>query len=162
MKRALEASLLLLIIGGTPALAADGARHISGRTWDGRLHHFHGKRGFDPWLAPGFIWLGHPYHPLLSWDDGFFADLRYRRHRYGYWPYRRGRYYPSGDVDVVNGEAVYHYDRNYPYDHYDYDRYGSYGADWRGYDRSAPARCRVEQVWSAREREQVPVRICSN
>lgn len=159
MKRALETSLLILIIAGTPALAADEPRHMSGRTWDGRVHDVHGRRDIDPWLRPGFIWLGHPRRPLLSWDDGFFADLKYRRHPYRYWPYR---HHPSGDVEVVNGEAVYRYDRNYPYDRYERGRYGSYGSDWGGYDRSAPARCRVERVWSKRDRKQVPVRICSN
>ncbi len=161
MKRALAASLVIFLMGGSPALAADGPRHERSPDSGARHHDFHEKRDFDRRGTPGFIWLGHRHDPLWSWDDGFFADLKYRHDRYGYWPYRRGRHRPSGEVDVVSGEAVYHYDRSYPYDHYDRDRHGSYDADRRGYDESASIRCRTQWVWSDRDREQVPVRICS-
>lgn len=157
MKRALAASLILLLTGWTPAFATDGSRHESDWHSSGRNHEVPDRRHFMASWGPALVWIGHRHDPLWSWDDGFFADLQYERDHYGYWrPYR-----PSGEVEVVNGEARYHYDRGYPYRHYDYGRDGAHDRDVRGYAESASIRCRTQWVWSSRDRRDVPVRICS-
>jgi hypothetical protein len=126
-------------------------------------HNFGGHRGFHHGIAPGFLWAGPWYPTLWSWDDAYFSDLKYSHYdRYGYWPYRWDGRYPSGDVEVVNGEARYHYDRGYPYSRYDYDRGAAYSGSGPDYDEPAPMRCRTQWAWSDEDRKDVPVRICSN
>ena len=53
----------------------------------------------------------------------------------------------------VRGRVAYDYDRGYPYDHYD----GQYADDARA---APPPRCETQFGWDARERRDVPVRIC--
>lgn len=158
MKVALAASLTVLLIGGSPVLAA-GASGI-GPMWSSgaHTHDFRDRGRFHRRWASGMGWVGYGHDPLWSRDDGFFRDLKYRHDRYGYRPYRRG--YSSGEVDVVNGEARYFYDRGYPYDHYDYGR-GSDDREPAFHDQAASVSCRTQWVWSDRDREDVPVRICS-
>ncbi|HEY9553523.1 hypothetical protein [Allosphingosinicella sp.] len=158
MKRTLTAVLTIFLTGASPTFAADapgiGLMPSSGA----RSHDFRDHGRFHRRWTPGFVWVGYGRDPLWSWDDGFFRDLQYRHYRYGYRPYRR--HYSSGAVDVVNGEARYRYDRGYPYDHYDYG-HGGYDRGPAFHDQSASVSCRTQWVWSDRDREEVPVRICS-
>jgi hypothetical protein len=125
--------------------------------------HFASHGVFDHVVGPAILWGGDWHAPLWSWDDGYFSDLKYRHYdRYGYWPYNRDRLYPSGEVEVVNGQARYHYDRGYPYRRYEYQRGSAYGGREVGLSDPSPMRCRTQWVWNREDRKDVPVRICSH
>lgn len=154
MKRALAASIAISLAAWSPAGADDGGRMSS--SWSSRTTYDHYVDRHHRRPAPGFVWVGRWHDPLSSWDDGFFSDLKYGRDdRYRYRPR------PHGDVEVVNGEARYQYDRGYPYRRYDDHRGRRYGWHEPAHDGSASVGCRTQWVWSDRDREQVPVRICS-
>ena len=116
MKRVL-ALLPIALLGWSPGLAANGSGtppaglHKHRPTGDASFHHRH--------RVPGFVWIGEGPDPLSSWDDGYFSDLKYG-HDHRHEPHAWHQHGSSGDVEVVNGQARYHYDRGYPYRHYDY------------------------------------------
>ena len=157
MTRALAASLIVLI-GWAPALAADGPPHAPGWRSSAAAHELRGRPDLGHRWAPRLVWLGLSNDPLQAWDDGFFTDLKYGSDPH--WLHRWRRHTPSGDVKVFNGEALYLYDRGYPYDHYDY---GDHGSERNEPDdgESASVSCRTQWTWSDRDRRDVPVRICS-
>jgi hypothetical protein len=66
-----------------------------------------------------------------------------------------GFYGAGGDVDVLNGSAVYQYDRSYPYDWY---RGGP--AETVRVHRAAETRCEMQVVPDGKGKGKASVRIC--
>ena len=97
---------------------------------------------------------GHGRHDRRDRDDDFFwlgdAALGYAE------PDLRPRSFFDGHgrVDIIGGEAVYSYDRSYPYRHS--GQSAGYGL---GYAERA-TRCSTTLTWDEHSRAQVPVRVC--
>lgn len=65
----------------------------------------------------------------------------------------------GGEATLVNGRAVYDYDRSYPYEYYRSPRREESAADGASAGRSAPG-CETKWVPDGRGGGDVPVRIC--
>lgn len=106
----------------------------------GRGHHGFGKFGHHGRFRhhrtfwPG-AFLGYGGDFFFSRDSDFFA------------PWSGPRTEPA------YGRVAYDYDRGYPYDHYD-------DGDRGGERYAPPPRCDTEWAWDARERRDVPIRVC--
>lgn len=153
MRHIRATAMALALTGAVPALAQE-AQVNSLQGGIGAVQQggggFRGGPRFG-WRSGGFL----AYAPggwVRSRDDGFFFEARRRSGRY------RSH---GGYVDVVNGEASYDYDRDYPYDYRSqgYDDRGR--EDFEGDTVTGPGRCRTEWVPGGSGRAQVPVRICS-
>lgn len=126
-----------------------GFRHSRfGREWTSRghgfKHHLGGRHhGFGQSFWPGDYGVG------FGIGYGGYVTGGYRDSDY-FIPYSGPR------AAARYGRVVYDYDRGYPYDYYSDD--GPGGASVAAATR-AP-RCTVEWGWDARERRDVPIRVC--
>jgi hypothetical protein len=158
MKNLRTAALGLLLAGlwSAPAAGApDQASLLQANpktSWNDRERNRFNRRHWR-WRS-GFVGLGYSPYVHRSWDDGFFSDLECRS-SYS-WRCRWSDDGPSGDVEVVNDQARYYYDRGYPYAYYD-----GGPTDAAEPDRSYSLSCRTVWAWSDEDREEVPIRVCS-
>lgn len=101
---------------------------------DRRHDHRDHVRGRRPFLGLGFVGYG-----------GGYVYTEPARDMFGYFG-------TGGDVALIDGEAVYDYDRSYPYDRFD-DPPSARGP-------AQPYRCETDWVAGGSGDEPVPVRVC--
>jgi hypothetical protein len=128
------------LLGGllVAALALGSAPAAAGERWsafeDGRRYNDRPQVYF----VPGDFGRSGRF---VSWDDGYFA--------YG------------GGVEVENNQALFDYDRDYPYEYRSHVTSGEAEED-ASYADQAVESCTVEWVRDARTGELTDVRVCRN
>lgn len=149
------ATLALILAAG--AAPANAMPHPDGSPGPVPLY-----RGY---VAPPLVLAWPRWRSLRQWDDAFFAEKRARPGRGVPWYGDRYGFYPGlGEgLEVVNDQAIYHYDRGYPYDYYPPEPVAVADEGWQD---EAPRRhrrsgCRTQWVEDGGSGEKVPVRICS-
>jgi hypothetical protein len=114
------------------------------RRWHGGHSGRHGERGDLLGYGGGVAYQGDydSYATTAPAPDqfGFFAN--------------------GGEATLVNGRAVYDYDRSYPYEYYRGPRREEVAADGASADRAVPWGCETRWVPDGRGGGNVPVRIC--
>lgn len=163
------------------AMSSPGA-HTGGHSAAGGFGHF-GTRFQQPnWFSGGWPDRPQTFSPTGFRDRRGFGHRNSDRGLHGsndwtnaypsYWGYGSwndndgyvfaepsadmfGFYGAGGDVDLMNGSAVYQYDRSYPYDWY---RGGP--AETVRVHRAAEARCETKLVPDGKGKGSASVRIC--
>jgi hypothetical protein len=109
--------------------------------WAGRHGHRRGHRRDWPGYFPVWGYYG---------DGDGYVETEMTPDMFGYFA-------TGGEVELVDGQAMYDYDRSYPYDWYRGDR-----TEPAGVQIAYPAAPRCETSWvpDASGRERVPVRVC--
>lgn len=115
------------------------------RRWRGRHPGRHGDRddgliGYGGGVGYGRYYDSYASTPPAPDEFGFFGN--------------------GGEATLVNGRAVYDYDRSYPYEYYRGPRREEAAADGAGAGRAAVSGCETKWVPDGRGGGDVPVRIC--
>lgn len=100
----------------------------------------HPIRGYRPFRGIGFVGYG-----------GGYVYSEPARDMFGYFG-------AGGDVRLIDGQAIYDYDRSYPYDRFDEPH--ATGGRGSNYVPAPSYRCETKQVSSGSGNEPVQVRVC--
>jgi hypothetical protein len=115
------------------------------RRWRGRHSRRHGERDDGMFGYGGGV--GYDGY------DGSYASTPPAPDQFGFFG-------NGGEATLVNGQAVYDYDRSYPYEYYRGPRREEAAADGANAGRAAHSGCETSWVPDGRGGGNVPVRIC--